>query len=189
LATRPQYPQQSYYDLLGVAPSASRGELRAAYLHRMDQARANGSAFPRQSKFLNEAYEVLLDEQRRAAYDRYLAEPVTNEPRPAEAAPPGEPRTASRRPEPASDIRRSNPGTRPSGRDSADDGYSFDFAMSRTPSSSNSSSFLDLINSFQMRKYRIGRRRSRARSRIIAFTPAIIVTILIICVVIWLFHS
>lgn len=174
LATRPQYPQQSYYELLGVTRSASRGELRAAYLRRVDEARANASDFTRQSKLLNEAYEVLLNEHRRAAYDRYLTEPVTNEPRPAEATTLGEPRTTSRRPEPAPDTRWSSPGTRPSGSDAADEVHGFDFAMSRTPPPSNRSSFLDLINRFQMRKYRIGRKRRRPVTKLIVATLVVV---------------
>jgi hypothetical protein len=180
LTTPPKYPRQSYYDLLGVSPTAGRGELRAAYLRRMDQARANGSDFAPQSKLLNEAYEVLLREPGRAAYDRYLAEPATNEPQPAQATPPGEPRTTSHRPEPAPDARLSHSGTRPSGHDAARETRGFDFAMSRTPSPSSSSSFLDLINSFQRRKYRIGRKRRRpGKSALIAAALAVVVVGLI----------
>jgi hypothetical protein len=66
------------YDELGVAPSASRAELRAAYIaaarrHHPDlQPGPGGSAGARMQR-INEAWEVLSDPQRRRAYDAQLA--------------------------------------------------------------------------------------------------------------------
>jgi DnaJ-class molecular chaperone len=62
-----------FYRLLGVAPSASAQELRAAYLARARQLHPDkdGSAGAEERfKALSEAYTVLSDRQRRAEYDR-----------------------------------------------------------------------------------------------------------------------
>lgn len=53
-----------YYDVLGVAPSASFREIEAAYW-----ARANRADLRAQLPLINEAYEVLGHGQRREAYD------------------------------------------------------------------------------------------------------------------------
>ncbi len=77
----------SYYEVLGVAPSASPEEIRRAYRHRaralhpdrqVDAAhvsdnRADESV--RAMQVLNEAWRVLGDRERRMAYDRLLAGP------------------------------------------------------------------------------------------------------------------
>ena len=66
-----------YYAILGVLPAASRGEVRAAYrrlarrhhpdVNPPDEDDVAANKFMRQ---LNDAYEVLNDPRRRAAYDR-----------------------------------------------------------------------------------------------------------------------
>ena len=71
----------TWYDLLGVEPDASEDEIRAAW----KSAIADLEPTDRRFKTLNEAAEVLLDEDRRAAYDATLdadADPQT------EVAPP-----------------------------------------------------------------------------------------------------
>jgi len=59
----------SWYDLLGVSPTASSEEIRAAW----KDAIADLDPTDRRFRVLNEAAEVLLDPTRRAAYDKELA--------------------------------------------------------------------------------------------------------------------
>ncbi|GAB6986914.1 J domain-containing protein [Nocardioides pyridinolyticus] len=67
MSTPPASP--SWYDLLGVAPDASAGEIRAAWR----TAIADLDPTDRRFATLNQAAEVLLDPARRAAYDAQLA--------------------------------------------------------------------------------------------------------------------
>jgi molecular chaperone DnaJ len=67
--------KRDYYEILGVAKSASDAELKSAFRkmavkHHPDKNQGDKTA---EAKFqeLNEAYQVLSDEQKRAAYDRY----------------------------------------------------------------------------------------------------------------------
>ena len=64
-----------YYEVLGVTKTASGEEIKKAYRklamqYHPDRNPDNKEA---EAKFkdINEAYEVLKDEQKRAAYDRY----------------------------------------------------------------------------------------------------------------------
>jgi len=66
----------SWYDLLGVSPTASSDEIRAAW----KAAIADLDPTDRRFRVLNEAAEVLLDPERRAAYDRELAPEPAGEP-------------------------------------------------------------------------------------------------------------
>ena len=66
---------QDYYEILGVDKKASADELKKAYRklamkYHPDQNKDNKEA---EAKFkeINEAYDVLKDEQKRAAYDRF----------------------------------------------------------------------------------------------------------------------
>ena len=67
--------KQDYYEILGVPRNAGKDELKAAFRklamqHHPD--RNPGDATSEQKfKELNEAYEILKDDNRRAAYDRY----------------------------------------------------------------------------------------------------------------------
>ena len=86
----------TWYDLLGVEPDASADEIRAAW----KTAIADLDPGDRRFRALNEAAEVLLDEERRAAYDASLegeaasqaemAPPVTDTPEAPDAAQPEE---------------------------------------------------------------------------------------------------
>lgn len=60
-----------YYKLLGVTPAVNRGEIKRAYrrLARQHHPDLNAQAQDAQIKRLNEAYAVLSDPQKRAAYD------------------------------------------------------------------------------------------------------------------------
>lgn len=74
----------TYYDVLGVAPDASAAEIKQAWREaadRFDPGTAGGSHFA----LFNKAAEILLDPDRRAAYDAELAA----------ASPGGEPRGAA----------------------------------------------------------------------------------------------
>jgi len=71
----------SWYDLLGVAPDAPADEVRAAWR----QAIADLDPTDRRFGPLNRAAEVLLDPERRAAYDAELA-PAAPEPEAVAAA-------------------------------------------------------------------------------------------------------
>src|SRR5262252_7652159 len=67
--------EQDYYDLLGVARGADDATIKAAYRtlakeHHPD--RKNGcKESEARFKAINEAYDVLKDPQKRAAYDRF----------------------------------------------------------------------------------------------------------------------
>ena len=65
----------TYYDVLGVSRDASEGDIKKAYRklameHHPDRNNGDKAAEER-FKELTEAYEVLRDPDKRAAYDRY----------------------------------------------------------------------------------------------------------------------
>ncbi|MDE2029528.1 MAG: molecular chaperone DnaJ [Alphaproteobacteria bacterium] len=67
--------KKDYYEILGVARTASAEELKKAYRklamqHHPDRNHGNAEA-EHKFKELNEAYDVLRDDDRRAAYDRF----------------------------------------------------------------------------------------------------------------------
>ena len=67
----------SYYSLLSVAPTASDGEIRKAYRKAAIQSHPDKGGDPEVFKAIAEAYEVLSDASRRAAYDRFGKAGVT----------------------------------------------------------------------------------------------------------------
>ncbi len=67
-------PTRDYYDILGVSKSASGAELKAAYRKQALQwhpDRNKSSEAEKRFKEINEAYEVLSDGEKKAAYDQF----------------------------------------------------------------------------------------------------------------------
>ncbi len=67
--------KRDYYDVLGVGKTASNDDMKKAYRKKAmeyhpDKNQGNKEA-EKKFKELNEAYDVLKDEQKRAAYDRF----------------------------------------------------------------------------------------------------------------------
>jgi len=66
--------KRDYYEILGVARTASAAEIKSAYRKLVKKYHPDiykGEDADARIKEINEAYEVLGDEQRRAAYDRF----------------------------------------------------------------------------------------------------------------------
>src|ERR1700733_10607611 len=67
--------KQDFYDLLGVPRTASADDLKKAYRKLAMQCHPdrnpNDKAAEAKFKSLSEAYDVLKDDQKRAAYDRF----------------------------------------------------------------------------------------------------------------------
>lgn len=85
-------PSPSWYDVLDVDPSASPDEIRAAWKSGIAELDPSDRRF----RLLNQAAEVLLDAEQRAAYDRELAPEPMPEPMPEpEPAPAPEPPASS----------------------------------------------------------------------------------------------
>src|SRR3974390_2835386 len=67
--------KQDFYEILGVSKSANADELKRAYrklaMQYHPDRNAGDKGAEQKFKDLNEAYDILKDDQKRAAYDRY----------------------------------------------------------------------------------------------------------------------
>ncbi|OGS56820.1 MAG: molecular chaperone DnaJ [Euryarchaeota archaeon RBG_19FT_COMBO_56_21] len=68
--------KKDYYEVLGVAKKASKDEIKQAYRklamkYHPDMNKDNAKASEEKFKELSEAYEVLMDDDKRARYDQY----------------------------------------------------------------------------------------------------------------------
>ena len=77
--------EEDAYALLGVPPTATPQEIRAAWIARLsryhpDRHPASGDWFTRQAARLNEAYHILKDPARRQAYDARRREALARPP-------------------------------------------------------------------------------------------------------------
>ena len=81
----PSAPNPTWYDVLGVSRDASPAEIKAAWRNATDKFEpGSGSG---QFRMFNEAADVLLDHERREAYDASLDADQTGRPAPpADAA-------------------------------------------------------------------------------------------------------
>jgi hypothetical protein len=80
--------KKSLYEILGVAPTASKEEIEAAYSARIDELKFATLQDPNKLRVLQQSREVLADVNRRATYDASLQQP--------EGAPRATPRTVAR---------------------------------------------------------------------------------------------
>ena len=79
-------PPVDYYELLQVNEDADPGTIKAAYRRLVREYHPDISGDNRRMRLLNEAYQVLMDPARRAAYDRSRRERTTSTSAPPEDA-------------------------------------------------------------------------------------------------------
>ena len=72
--------KRDYYEVLGVAKSAEGKEIKKAYRKMAMKFHPDETiSKPNSFKEVNEAYEVLSDDQKRATYDQYGHEAVSGQ--------------------------------------------------------------------------------------------------------------
>ncbi|MEO8004288.1 MAG: hypothetical protein ABI771_05245 [Betaproteobacteria bacterium] len=67
--------KKTLYEILGVAPTASKEEIEAAYIARVDELKFATLQDPNKLRVLQQSREVLADVNRRATYDASLLQP------------------------------------------------------------------------------------------------------------------
>ncbi len=77
--------KRDYYEILGVSKSATADEIKKSYRrlamkHHPDRNKDDGAASEKKFKEAKEAYEILKDADKRAAYDRFGHDGVRNGP-------------------------------------------------------------------------------------------------------------
>ena len=77
----------SHYDTLGVPPDAAAAEVRRAYVALARRHHPDAGGDPDSMRRVNDAWRVLGDPTRRAAYDRSLVEPSTTRRAPTDEPP------------------------------------------------------------------------------------------------------
>ena len=65
--------KRSYYDILGVKKGASADEIKKAFRRKAQKLHPDAGGDEEKFKEVNEAYEVLSDDKKRAQYDRFGA--------------------------------------------------------------------------------------------------------------------
>lgn len=88
--------KKSLYEILGVAATASKEEIEAAYIARIDELKFATLQDPNKLRVLQQSREVLVDVNRRATYDASLLQP--------EGAERAAPRTVARATEPRDEV-------------------------------------------------------------------------------------
>lgn len=85
--------QQCHYLTLGIAASASDNEVRSAYRRRALVTHPDKGGTPESFRAVVQAFETLVDTQKRAAYDKARAERLEvkgrKKPRPSQPGQPG----------------------------------------------------------------------------------------------------
>ena len=71
-------PEHDWYDVLGVQPNATRGEIRKAFQQKAREKhpdKVEGTTAEKKLKLLNQAYGILNDTEQRKAYDNSRRQP------------------------------------------------------------------------------------------------------------------
>lgn len=78
--------KKTLYQILGVEPKASRQEIEAAYIARIDELKFATLQDPNKLKMLQQSKEILTDPGQRATYDASISAPVAGAPAAAKRA-------------------------------------------------------------------------------------------------------
>ena len=62
---------QKYYDVIGVPKTATKDEVKKAFRKKAIREHPDKGGDPEKFKDLTVAYEVLMDDEKRKAYDKY----------------------------------------------------------------------------------------------------------------------
>lgn len=70
-AKKAKINNEAYYELLGIKNTATENEVKKAYRKKALRAHPDKGGDPEKFKEISKAHEILMDPQKRAAYDRY----------------------------------------------------------------------------------------------------------------------